>query len=207
MSRPEHGSNVQILNHIEEAHLDAALTILYDAFAEKFRHGFRSADDLVRCFRNEIDRRHCFTALIDGELLGIVTYRTGKPRPRDFYKMNLKALLTGFNPLRVLLILFNIMLLTESVQPREFLVESIAVDPRARGLGLGTKLMNAAEQEARADEYPIISLSVIGENPGAIRLYERLGYRIAGTQSGFWVRLASDQETVHRMEKPLLADG
>ena len=99
--------------------------------------------------------------------------------------------------------LFNLWLLNESVARQEFLIESIAVSPAARGLGVGTRLMLAAEARARDEDYQRLALDVIGINDGAIRLYERLGYRIVKATSGFWVRLATDQQTVHRMQKPL----
>ena len=52
-----------------------------------------------------------------------------------------------------------------------------------------------------------ISLGVIGGNEGAIRLYERLGYRTTRTWRGFLVRLASGSAEVRRMEKPVALGG
>jgi GNAT superfamily N-acetyltransferase len=52
---------------------------------------------------------------------------------------------------------------------------AVAVWEGHRGEGIGTRLMGAVEEAARAEGVSQISLSVDAENP-ARRLYERLGY-------------------------------
>ena len=53
---------------------------------------------------------------------------------------------------------------------------AIAVVPSARGKGIGSALLDALLERARADGYPAISLSVDRNNAGAIELYERHGF-------------------------------
>ena len=53
---------------------------------------------------------------------------------------------------------------------------AVAVWEGRRGEGIGTKLMDALEEAARAAGFSRLSLSVDAGNP-ARRLYERLGYR------------------------------
>ena len=192
--------NVGIEEGLEPQHVEDALRILHEAFARKLRHGFRDADDMVRLFHDGVDRTSCYSAIVDGRCLGVLTWST---RGREFYRFSARGLLTRFSPWRALRILFNSVLLLDNPAADELIVESIAVSPAARGLGLGTLLMERAEARASAMGKRRLSLGVIGENEGAIRLYERLGYRITRTMSGFWVRLATDSEIVHRMEKPL----
>jgi [ribosomal protein S18]-alanine N-acetyltransferase len=55
-------------------------------------------------------------------------------------------------------------------------VRSIAVDPRFRGLGIGTQLLTGAEEYFRPTAKHIF-LCVSSFNPRARALYERLGYR------------------------------
>ena len=49
--------------------------------------------------------------------------------------------------------------------------------PCLQNLGIGTRLVAAGEEEARRRGFPALELSVEPDNPGALRLYRRLGYR------------------------------
>ena len=193
-------SNLRIVEGLAEDYVNEALHLSFDAFAKKFRLGFRDAEDLIRLFRDSVDRNSCFSATVDGTFAGILTF---KANSQEFYHLSLAALFTRFTPARALRMLGNLLLLSEGVAPDEFIVESLAVDPSFRGLGVGTALMLEAETKARALGKRTMSLGVITENKGAIRLYQRLGYTTTRTWRGFLVRLASGSAAVHRMEKPL----
>jgi ribosomal protein S18 acetylase RimI-like enzyme len=53
---------------------------------------------------------------------------------------------------------------------------AIAVVPSARGKGVGSALLDALLERARADGYRAISLAVDRNNAGAIGLYQRHGF-------------------------------
>lgn len=55
-------------------------------------------------------------------------------------------------------------------------IYTIAVDPAARGLGLATRLLEAAEEQARCSGLAAMSLEVAVENGAARALYAKLGY-------------------------------
>lgn len=65
--------------------------------------------------------------------------------------------------------------------PRILVVHRLMVHPAHRGRGVGKQLMNFAEEKARKKGYDAIRLDVFLDNPVALSLYERLGYRRAGT--------------------------
>ena len=67
---------------------------------------------------------------------------------------------------------------------------AIAVVPNARGKGVGTALLRALLERARADGYPSISLSVDRANAGAIGLYERYGFARVGEDDDSVIMLA-----------------
>lgn len=194
--------NVAILDGLPEEHVDDALSVIHEAFAKKFCIGFRSAEDLILLFRDSVDRGSCITGIVDGRLSGILAV---KKKNRTFYNLGIRPLLTTFGPLKTLRALLNLGLLSleDSVKADEFKVETIAVDPNFRGMGIGSALMKKAEEQARSLGMRKMTLDVICENTGAIRLYKRLGYRITHTEKGCLVRLAVKSEAVHRMEKPL----
>jgi ribosomal protein S18 acetylase RimI-like enzyme len=55
-----------------------------------------------------------------------------------------------------------------------------------QGLGIATMLIRAGEQRVRAGGMAFAALGVEDNNPGARRLYERLGYQAAGQQHASW---------------------
>lgn len=76
---------------------------------------------------------------------------------------------------------------------------SIASLPEARGKGVGTALIDAAEDAARRRRCQSLRLEVRTDNQNAIRLYERLGYRRLGIKKGFY----EDGGDAYRYEKAL----
>lgn len=79
---------------------------------------------------------------------------------------------------------------------------SIAVAFEARGQGLGEKLLLACERAAVARGCKRLRLEVRQDNPGAQRLYERMGYRRFGARTGYY----EDGADAWRYEKTLSLD-
>lgn len=57
-----------------------------------------------------------------------------------------------------------------------FYINALAVFPGHRGAGIGTRLLDAAEQRARGARAGAMSIQVYSWNLGALRLYERIGF-------------------------------
>ncbi len=64
----------------------------------------------------------------------------------------------------------------ENLAAGTWYVNAVAAFPDARGHGVGSKLMRWAERRASELELQGMSLIVSDGNPGARRLYERIGY-------------------------------
>lgn len=193
-------AEVEIREGLDPEHEADALRILHAAFAYKLRIGLAGPEDMVRLFAGEVDRTACWTAIADGRIAGILTRQSSG---ETFYNIGTRRLLATFWPLKTLRVLFNFLLLNESPPQNALYVESIAVDAEIRGLGIGGKLMAEAEARARELNLPLLALDVIGDNQGAIRLYERLGYKIVKTTRGFLIKYVTGSDEVHRMEKQL----
>lgn len=65
-------------------------------------------------------------------------------------------------------------------------LSSLAVAPARTGLGLGRRLLEAAECDARAHGCQRLRLEVRADNGGGIRLYERGGYARTGTKPDYY---------------------
>ncbi|MCK0152734.1 GNAT family N-acetyltransferase/peptidase C39 family protein [Alcanivorax sp. S6407] len=76
---------------------------------------------------------------------------------------------------------------------------SIAVDPAQRGLKLGERLMEAAEAYAHEERRLYLRLEVRKDNPGAIALYEKRGYKLFGLAPDYY----EDHQDALRYQKRL----
>jgi ribosomal protein S18 acetylase RimI-like enzyme len=65
-------------------------------------------------------------------------------------------------------------------------IQTICIDPRCRGHGLGSRLLEFAEQRIRQVS-PNIFMCVSTFNDGARRLYQRHGYRVVGELTDYIV--------------------
>jgi [ribosomal protein S18]-alanine N-acetyltransferase len=66
-------------------------------------------------------------------------------------------------------------------------IQTICIAPQNRGLGLGSRLVELAEQRILT-ESPNVFMCVSSFNDDARRLYERLGYQVVGELKDYIVR-------------------
>lgn len=67
-------------------------------------------------------------------------------------------------------------------------IQTIEVASDRRGQGIGGELLRQCEQAAREAGAQSIWLHVSAQNAGAIRLYERNGYRCVGREEDYYAR-------------------
>ncbi|WP_367715257.1 GNAT family N-acetyltransferase [Nitratireductor sp. GISD-1A_MAKvit] len=82
---------------------------------------------------------------------------------------------------------------------RKVRLYSIAVDPAAVGRGVASALLGAIERMASEKGGSTVCLEVREDNPVAIRLYERMGYRQFGRYENYY----QDRMDALRFEKSL----
>ena len=64
--------------------------------------------------------------------------------------------------------------------PGSFYICALALLPSFRGRGVGTKMLSMARKQAYERGFGTLSLLVFEQNEGAVRLYERNGFKVAG---------------------------
>lgn len=74
----------------------------------------------------------------------------------------------------------------------EIHINNVAIRPAWRGQGIGTALMAHVFAEAGALGATRATLEVRASNEGARRLYERLGFRVAGTRRNYYTNPIED---------------
>lgn len=80
----------------------------------------------------------------------------------------------------------------------EYYISNIAVLPAAHGQGYGPRLLNYADEQARANGLSKVSLLVSPVNKTALRLYKKHGYEIVSTN-----QRKNPIASYHRMVKQL----
>ncbi len=157
----------------------AQIAALYwDAFGPKLGRVLGPRRRALRFVAAALDPAHALCARApDGTLLGVAGFKTargalvlgGRREMRAAYGVAGAAWRRGL-----------LALLDSDVDNRRFLIDGIFVAPEARGRGVGSRLIEALAQEARAGGYREIRLEVIDENPRARALYERRGFCAVG---------------------------
>ena len=75
--------------------------------------------------------------------------------------------------------------MADETEGGEFYLDSLAVMPSSRGLGVGEKLIQAMSEKAFAEGHKNVGLIVDKENPRAEELYTRIGFSRVGERMFF----------------------
>ena len=70
-----------------------------------------------------------------------------------------------------------------------------------RNCGVGQHLMAFVEDDLRQRGFRFVTLNVAKDNQGAQRLYQRLGYKITGSQPGIW-SYTDHEGRIHHVNEP-----
>jgi len=88
-------------------------------------------------------------------------------------------------------------------------IYAFRVKPTYRGSGLGTRMLEFAEEDLKQRGFRTATLNVAQVNKDARRLYERLGYHVVASDPGRWSYPDEKgywhfvEEPAWRMEKPI----
>lgn len=157
----------------------AAAKLYWQAFGKKLGKLLGPAPRGERFFCETINWSSIIAATQDGELLGIVAFKSNgvgfsRAGARDLFRHYGFGTFWRFLPLAML---------ERSSADDTLQMDGICVSASARGKGVGTALFNALFAHARQSNFSYISLDVIDTNPRAKALYERLGFEATKTES------------------------
>ncbi|KWX79793.1 acetyltransferase [Paenibacillus riograndensis] len=132
--------------------------------------------------KNRFSHQYAFEARLDNKTIGIVSCypvsvmdKLAWPTARELIKLRKWKLIK--HSLLHLQELWSMVSLNEG-RADEYHIGALAALPESRGYGVGSRLIQYAEDKARLSNYGKCSLTVRQENFRAIKLYERLGYKI-----------------------------
>lgn len=192
--------NITILTGLPEHLREQAAHIYVDAFQRKLRPIMGTPQVMVAMLREHCSTANAIVAMHNDKLVGLTgVHHNGT----TFVHLPRRAFQQRFGWLRGLCKYGLLALLERPMQPGELLMDGIAVDPSCRGQGIGTRLLNGVFDFARLHCYQTVRLDVIDTNPGARKLYERMGFTAIKTASVAWLRPVMGFSAVTTMVKSL----
>ena len=156
-----------------------AIRLYYEAFSKKFAH-LMTPDEALEILTALLNEDQVICALQDGNLAGFAGIQHGKKR---LFKSSIAPFIKNLGLLRGLFAAFVLMLFGRPHKSGELLMDGICVDKNMRGQGVGTLLLQATFDFAKQHNYKTIRLDVVDTNPGARKLYARMGFEPTGSHS------------------------
>ncbi len=186
---------------------DELMTLWMDAFPLKFAHVMGdSALPILREWFEHVPRifEHTHLARVDGVCTGYIQFRFADgPRMTDGLCALWSTVQRRLGFRRTVICMLRLAH-GEINGPRagELYIKMLGVRADCRGRGVGSALLNFAETHARDRGLQRLCLGVVSENSGAIRLYERYGFK-RGAEHRFLVRWSSGSPGYYVMTKDL----
>ncbi len=178
--------------------------LYYQTFQQKLGTVFESWERALDLLEQALALDLAIVAQHQQRVMGFAGLAYG---PRRFVDLTPTMLVREFGLLRGLGEFARLAALDSAPRRDEVLVESLAVRPEMRGQGIGSRLLDAVCAFARKNGFASVGLEVVDTNPGARRLYERVGFVPVKTRTCSLLGRAMDFGSVIKMEKHKLEQG
>ena len=166
---------------LADHHREAAGRLFWQAFRGKLGFALGPDEKALDFLERAMGRDTVLCALSEtGDLVGVAGFKTPQG---GFVGGSLKDLGAVYGPWGGVWRGALLSLLERACEPGVLLMDGIFVAEAGRGQGVGSALLAAVEEHARAAGLSQVRLDVIDTNPRARALYERHGFKAGGTQS------------------------
>jgi len=163
-----------------------AAELYEEAFRAKLRPAIAGDNARIVIIAAGLNPSKCIAAIGDGELLGVAGFHDNSGSMTDGITFGTIRRQIGLA--RAVKAIAVLALFERKAASDELLMDGIVVDTGARGRGIGTGLFARLEDHARENGCSSIRLDVVDTNPGARRLYERLGFVATKTERTPYLR-------------------
>lgn len=170
----------------DESQRIRAAELFWQAFRGKLGKLMGPDDRAIHFFAQSLDPNFVFTAQdSSGCLLGMAGFKTSDGTFADGTFDDLRQVYGTWGAIWRAL---TLSIFERPVAPDVLLMDAICVSADARGLGVGTRLLDRIKEEARQRGLTQVRLDVIDTNPRAQALYEREGFKAGPVQSAWPLR-------------------
>jgi ribosomal protein S18 acetylase RimI-like enzyme len=166
-------SKIQIQLGLPEDGRRQAAALYYEAFRQKLEPIFDSPDHAIATLAPDLSTEMAFVALDEDQVVGVAGLQHSG---HHFVNAQVSAFAREFGWLRGLFKFGLFLTFGRRQREGELLMDGIVVHSSQRGQGIGTRLLQAVFDFAQANGFHSVRLDVVDTNPGARRLYERLGF-------------------------------
>lgn len=175
---------MKITTGIPEHNRDEAAALYWEAFGEKLGFVMGPKYQALMFVRSVLRPDHGICAHDeDGRLLGIAGFKTSRGALVGGEFSDLRRAY-GWTSAAIRTLLLAA--LERDTENERFLMDGLFVAPEARGLGVGTALLDAVVAEAKQRGYDQVRLDVVDTNPRAKALYRHVGFKEVQTvNTGF----------------------
>ena len=175
------------LSELNEEQLHQAATICVEGLYNAFSLISKDKNILVGIFKDSFDKDMNYACLHESKAVGFIGVANsskraaGAMKPEIFErffeknkaKMMAKPIVTAFTKPKL-------------QSEKEMEIEFLAVSPDYQGKGIGTLLIQYVFESL---PYVTCQIEVFSKNPGAKRLYERLGFEQVSIRTDLWLWL------------------
>ena len=171
-----------VLGQLPEALQESAIEVFFNGFERKINHLMlkpRDRDQARRIYRDGADFSSGIYALCEGRVTGMLGFQY---QNRKFIHLNLPTLNREFGffggvPRKLSGSVFKDI---HPLSHDEIRVQVISVADTSRGTGVGHRLLDTLFAYGKARNLSRVRLEVVNTNPGAKKLYKKLGFTECG---------------------------
>jgi ribosomal protein S18 acetylase RimI-like enzyme len=173
---------IEIAATIPENQRQRAGEIYYEAFRRKLQPLVGKPAETQQTLAMGFNLDMAIGALADGELRGLAGLHSAAG---IFSRVRMSDCWKQLGPLRGLYAwaVLNLFGAGAKCPPGHLRIAAIAVDEKARGQGLGSRLLETVFDKARREGFKAVRLEVVDTNPRAKKLYENLGFGVVETHA------------------------
>jgi ribosomal protein S18 acetylase RimI-like enzyme len=199
-------NQIVLTSTITHAQRQQVANLFLEAFPKKFSGLWlfsRKPVEALPVLSAAIRSQDGIYALRNDEVVGFIGLESGS----NFYThLTYQALRNGFGVFgalwrRVAYSIFR--LFHGKTNPRVLHIDPIVVSESARGLGIGSRLLDAALERGKNLQKESVILEVVDTNPDALRLYKRKGFLAIRVQDLGWLAKGSGFQRIIHMANPL----
>lgn len=195
---------IKITTKIERKHKVEIARLYFQAFTKKFHYLWlftKKEEEAAFVLEKSINYQKGLYAIKDDEVMGFVGLETGN----EFYApLKYSSFVEVFGKIGASwrYIAYGIYRLFHGEKRKEAIhIDPIVVSGQSRGMGIGTKLLEAVFEFAKKKKVDKVILEVVDTNPKAKKLYEKMGFCVVKEEKiPFFLQKAGFQKVLH-MEK------